>query len=279
MKQFLMTVIRLVPDPLREEFVNVGIGLREKDGNQAKVFVPEKLPLTKVKSWFPELDHYGLSYFLLGFAETVKTALEKESLEAVKAAFSEIEAREAYNVFKVTPLEIVQGKGGFDDVFEFWKNKMLDLRERQPAFLSGKRRLKDRLERTFKRHQLLEKKVRAIEEPVYVHKGLIPIHADFEWKNGKRGIIKVVSFAEEQIGIRALINRWTEIKATIQEAIMAQADDFDYAVVAPTTSDKESEKMARALKEALGKSKFYDTSRLEELALRIEREGVNLPQM
>ena len=278
MNQFLMTVIRLVPDPIREEFVNVGIGLREKNGGRAKVFAPERLALTKVKSWFPELDHYGLSYFLLGYAETVKHALEHESLDPVKAAFSEIEAREAYNIFKVTPLEVVQSRGDFEEAFEFWKEKMLDLRERPQAFFSSKSRLRDKLKQVFQRHHLFETKVRAIREPVYVDKGLIPIYADFEWRNGKRGVIKVVSFAEEQTGPRALINRWTEIKATIQEAVAAHADSLDYAVVAPAAGGRESEKMAVVLKETLGEGGFYDTTRLDELVKRIEQEGVDLPR-
>jgi len=127
MNRFLLTTIRLVPDVVRGEFINVGIGLRSVRDTTCRVYVSDDLRKTKAKIWFPELDHEWLTYCLHGVQKSLEEVLAYEGLEKVHDEFNLLAERMIWSVFDCTPLEIVQGRGSFDEEFEFWKERMLDL--------------------------------------------------------------------------------------------------------------------------------------------------------
>lgn len=269
----LVSLVRLVPDPIRTEHINLGVILQDAEGNFA-VDIPDTVNNTKVPRWYRALDSVLINEFLRDLKATAQEHLKEDDLRSLSARYQ-------MGMITITTPKAIGMTAGLDATCERLVDRYIDLRPtRGGSRFQSAGVVRGKMRRLFEREGLLNTKVEQDPTPVRPNPHAPPACMDFRWLNGRDQYLKVFSTDKaDEPGTKAVYNAWDAGKALLIDCETVLEGDRGISVVLqqPRVDSEELKSIAETITGRLERLHVpvYSPEDLDELLLAV-RNGREL---
>jgi hypothetical protein len=209
MKKCLVSLVRLTPDPLRSEHINLGVILQDTEGSY-EIVLPDNVNRTKVTRWYSSLDGVLINEFIRELKSSATSQLAESDLHS----FAE---QRQLGLITVTTPKTVGMTGDLEALRDKMAERLLDLRPNSGG--SGVRSVgavRNRVIKVFEREGLLDTKIEQSPKPIQPTPHALPALMDFHWLNGTDQYVKVYSADKPaSASAQSVVNAWDAGKALV----------------------------------------------------------------